>query len=70
MSVDVKRGEKLPIHINMTFPALPCEGLSLVHSYLARSAISESFTNLTIPAFYILLSSALIHSNVTGTFVH
>lgn len=29
MSVDVKRGEKLPIHINMTFPALPCEVLSL-----------------------------------------
>ncbi len=26
MSVDVKRGEKLPIHINMTFPALPCDG--------------------------------------------
>ena len=26
MSVDVNRGEKLPIHINMTFPALPCEG--------------------------------------------
>ncbi|KAG0597398.1 hypothetical protein M758_UG335100 [Ceratodon purpureus] len=29
MSVDVKRGEKLPIHINMTFPAMPCEVLSL-----------------------------------------
>jgi len=29
MSVDVNRGEKLPIHINMTFPALPCEVLSL-----------------------------------------
>lgn len=27
MSVDVNRGEKLPIHINMTFLALPCEGL-------------------------------------------
>jgi len=26
MSVDVKRGETLPIHINMTFPSLPCEG--------------------------------------------
>ncbi|CAK9229104.1 unnamed protein product [Sphagnum troendelagicum] len=29
MSVDVKRGEKLPIHINMTFPALPCDVLSM-----------------------------------------
>ncbi|KAL4194717.1 hypothetical protein AMTRI_Chr05g69930 [Amborella trichopoda] len=29
MSVDLKRGETLPIHINMTFPALPCEGLYL-----------------------------------------
>lgn len=26
MSVDLKRGETLPIHINMTFPALPCDG--------------------------------------------
>lgn len=26
MSVDVKRGQKLPIVINMTFPALPCAG--------------------------------------------
>ncbi|XP_008794432.2 endoplasmic reticulum-Golgi intermediate compartment protein 3 [Phoenix dactylifera] len=29
MSVDLKRGETLPIHINMTFPALPCEVLSV-----------------------------------------
>ncbi|KAG6549620.1 hypothetical protein Mapa_008598 [Marchantia paleacea] len=29
MSVDVKRGQKLPIVINMTFPALPCAVLSL-----------------------------------------
>ncbi|ONK65203.1 uncharacterized protein A4U43_C07F34740 [Asparagus officinalis] len=29
MSVDVKRGETLPIHINMTFPALPCQVLSV-----------------------------------------
>ncbi|XP_065015902.1 uncharacterized protein LOC135582508 [Musa acuminata AAA Group] len=29
MSVDVKRGETLPIHINMTFPSLPCEVLSV-----------------------------------------
>lgn len=29
MSVDVRRGETLPIHINMTFPALPCEVLSV-----------------------------------------
>lgn len=26
MSVDLKRGEILPIHINVTFPSLPCEG--------------------------------------------
>ncbi|KAI9084630.1 hypothetical protein K1719_033412 [Acacia pycnantha] len=26
MSVDLKRGETLPIHINMTFPYLPCDG--------------------------------------------
>jgi len=26
MSVDLKRGETLPIHINMTFPSLPCDG--------------------------------------------
>ena len=26
MSVDLKRGETLPIHINMSFPSLPCEG--------------------------------------------
>ncbi|KAK7832252.1 endoplasmic reticulum-golgi intermediate compartment protein 2 [Quercus suber] len=25
MSVDLKRGETLPIHINMTFPSLPCD---------------------------------------------
>lgn len=29
MSVDVKRGETLPIHINMTFPSIPCEILSV-----------------------------------------
>ncbi|KAJ3670014.1 hypothetical protein LUZ60_010338 [Juncus effusus] len=29
MSVDVKRGETLPIHINMTFPALPCDVVSV-----------------------------------------
>lgn len=29
MSVDTKRGEKLPIKINITFPALPCRVLSL-----------------------------------------
>ncbi|KAF3782513.1 hypothetical protein EJ110_NYTH34116 [Nymphaea thermarum] len=29
MSVDVKRGETLPININMTFPSLPCDVLSV-----------------------------------------
>ncbi|CAN6707887.1 unnamed protein product [Malus baccata var. baccata] len=29
MSADLKRGETLPIHINMTFPALPCDVLSV-----------------------------------------
>ncbi|KAG0473822.1 hypothetical protein HPP92_015679 [Vanilla planifolia] len=29
MSVDLKRGETLPIHVNMTFPSLPCELLSV-----------------------------------------
>ncbi|CAA6671798.1 unnamed protein product [Spirodela intermedia] len=29
MSVDLKRGEILPIHINVTFPSLPCEVLSV-----------------------------------------
>lgn len=29
MSVDVKRGENLPIHINMTFPSIPCQILSV-----------------------------------------
>ncbi|XP_010688789.2 uncharacterized protein LOC104902637 isoform X2 [Beta vulgaris subsp. vulgaris] len=29
MSVDLKRGEILPIHINMTFPSLPCDVLSV-----------------------------------------
>ncbi|XP_028549141.1 endoplasmic reticulum-Golgi intermediate compartment protein 3 isoform X2 [Dendrobium catenatum] len=29
MSVDLKRGETLPIHINVTFPSLPCEVLSV-----------------------------------------
>ncbi|XP_072956471.1 uncharacterized protein [Typha angustifolia] len=29
MSVDLKRGETLPIHINMTFPSLPCEVVSV-----------------------------------------
>lgn len=29
MSVDLKRGETLPIHINMTFPSLPCQVLSV-----------------------------------------
>ncbi|MED6210575.1 hypothetical protein PIB30_065421 [Stylosanthes scabra] len=29
MSVDLKRGENLPIHINMTFPSLPCDVLSV-----------------------------------------
>ena len=29
MSVNMKRGETLPIHINMTFPSLPCDVLSV-----------------------------------------
>ncbi|CAD6209263.1 unnamed protein product [Miscanthus lutarioriparius] len=29
MSVDLKRGETPPIHINMSFPSLPCEVLSV-----------------------------------------
>lgn len=29
MAVDLKRGETLPIHINMSFPSLPCDVLSL-----------------------------------------
>ncbi|MBA0726104.1 hypothetical protein Golax_001953, partial [Gossypium laxum] len=29
MSVDLKRGETLPIHINMTFPSLPCNVASV-----------------------------------------
>ncbi|EXC35017.1 hypothetical protein L484_017718 [Morus notabilis] len=29
MSVDLKRGETLPIHINVTFPSLPCDVLSV-----------------------------------------
>ncbi|XP_048629979.1 endoplasmic reticulum-Golgi intermediate compartment protein 3-like [Brassica napus] len=29
MSVDLKRGETLPIHVNMTFPSLPCDVLSM-----------------------------------------
>ncbi|XP_058071618.1 uncharacterized protein LOC131220789 [Magnolia sinica] len=29
MSVDLKRGETLPIHINMTFPSLPCDVVSV-----------------------------------------
>ncbi|XP_026383284.1 endoplasmic reticulum-Golgi intermediate compartment protein 3-like [Papaver somniferum] len=29
MSVDLKRGENLPIHINMTFPSLPCDVVSV-----------------------------------------
>jgi hypothetical protein len=30
MSVDLKRGETLPIHINVSFPSLPCEGQLIV----------------------------------------
>ncbi|KAJ8759752.1 hypothetical protein K2173_009853 [Erythroxylum novogranatense] len=29
MAVDMKRGDTLPIHINMTFPSLPCDVLSV-----------------------------------------
>jgi hypothetical protein len=29
MAVDLKRGETLPIHINVTFPSLPCDVLSV-----------------------------------------
>nr|XP_027101775.1 endoplasmic reticulum-Golgi intermediate compartment protein 3-like [Coffea arabica] len=29
MAVDLKRGETLPIHINMSFPSLPCDVLSV-----------------------------------------
>ncbi|KAM7507919.1 hypothetical protein LguiA_018372 [Lonicera macranthoides] len=29
MAVDLKRGETLPIHINITFPSLPCDVLSV-----------------------------------------
>ncbi|KAL6578431.1 hypothetical protein OROMI_010759 [Orobanche minor] len=29
MAVDSKRGETLPIHINMTFPSMPCDVLSI-----------------------------------------
>lgn len=31
MSVDLKRGETLPIHVNMTFPSLPCDGKLPIH---------------------------------------
>ncbi|KAF8703528.1 hypothetical protein HU200_032339 [Digitaria exilis] len=33
LSVDLKRGETLPIHINMSFPSLPCEGYFMVLIY-------------------------------------
>ncbi|XP_042519137.1 endoplasmic reticulum-Golgi intermediate compartment protein 3-like [Macadamia integrifolia] len=29
MSVDLKRGETLPIHLNVSFPSLPCDVLSI-----------------------------------------
>ncbi|KAJ4977332.1 hypothetical protein NE237_002438 [Protea cynaroides] len=29
MSVDMKRGETLPIHVNISFPSLPCDVLSI-----------------------------------------
>ncbi|KAK4342441.1 hypothetical protein RND71_038257 [Anisodus tanguticus] len=29
MAIDLRRGETLPIHINMTFPSLPCDVLSV-----------------------------------------
>ncbi|GKD88903.1 endoplasmic reticulum-Golgi intermediate compartment protein 3-like protein, partial [Tanacetum coccineum] len=29
MAVDLKRGETLPIHINMSFPSLPCQVVSV-----------------------------------------
>ncbi|WMV59838.1 hypothetical protein MTR67_053223 [Solanum verrucosum] len=44
MSVDSRRGENLPIHINMTFPSLPCDGsqYSLLAVLLSVDAIDMS----------------------------
>lgn len=46
MSVDVKRGETLPIHINMTFPSLPCEGESCIFLNLSQKACYIIFLHL------------------------
>jgi hypothetical protein len=56
MSVDLKRGETLPIHINMTFPALPCDSefTLFIKYYLHFLYIGLFFCNLYYVYFRLI----------------
>ncbi|KAL2327143.1 hypothetical protein Fmac_020570 [Flemingia macrophylla] len=60
MSVDLKRGETLPIHINMTFPSLPCDVLSVDAIDMSGKHEVDLDTNI----WKLRLNS---HGNIIGT---
>lgn len=60
MSVDLKRGEMLPIHINMTFPSLPCDGQHLSTSkklpfFYSSSSSSSPLLHFLLLFFFLFL---------------
>jgi hypothetical protein len=48
MSVDLKRGETLPIHINVSFPSLPCEGQLLTQYIPSISWIQGHYLDIIL----------------------
>ncbi|KAG4909531.1 hypothetical protein JHK87_055647 [Glycine soja] len=63
MSVDLKRGETLPIHINMTFPSLPCDVLSVDAIDMSGKHEVDLDTNIWKAPY---ASQNLIASSVSG----
>ena len=63
MSVDLKRGETLPIHINMSFPSLPCEGQLLIKfsRSLIISLLQVLIWALLNDVFHDLLFETMFH---------
>lgn len=58
MAVDLKRGETLPIHINMSFPSLPCDGQYL--PFLCSLSAIYIFLFLWILSYYPLLYDSFL----------
>ncbi|KAL9373470.1 hypothetical protein Peur_033090 [Populus x canadensis] len=60
MSVDLQRGEILPIHVNITFPSLPCDVLSVDAIDMSGKHEVDLDTNI----WKLRLNS---HGHITGT---